>query len=77
MELMTESEFAIIPVAEYFISPDAFMVVYDPSQLAVALEYTWWMTVCHVRYGRHVTIYIDTVKSTLTFPQQIKLSWFW
>ncbi len=74
---MTENEFAIIPVAEYFIPPDAFMVVYDPSQLAVTLEYTWWMTVCRIRYGRHVAIYIDTAKSKLTFPQRVKLSWFW
>ncbi len=77
LELMTENEFAIIPVAEYFISPEAFMVVYDPSQLAVALEYTWWMTVCRIHYGKNVAIYVDTAKSNLTVPQRVKLPWFW
>ena len=62
LELMTEDEFAVIPVAEYCISPEAFMVVYDPSQLVVALEYTWWMTVCRIRYGKRIAIYIDTAK---------------
>ncbi len=77
LELMTESEFAIIPVAEYLISPDAYLVVYDPSQLKVALEYTWWMTVCRIDYGRNVAIYIDTAKSSLTLPQRVKIPWFW
>ncbi len=77
LELMTENEFAIIPVAEYFISPDAYLVVYDPAQLKVALEYTWWMTVCRIDYGRNVAIYIDTAKSSLTLPQRVKLPWFW
>ncbi len=77
LELMTENEFAIIPVAEYFISPDAYLVVYDPAQLKVALEYTWWMTVCRIDYGRDVAIYIDTAKSSLTLPQRVKLPWFW
>ena len=41
LRLMAENEFAMIPVAEYFISPEAFMEVHNPSQSAVALEYAW------------------------------------
>ncbi len=77
LELMTEGEFAVIPVAEYFISPDAYLLVYDPAQLKVALEYTWWMTVCRIDYGRDVGIYIDTAISGLTLPQRVKIPWFW
>ncbi len=77
LELMTEDEFAIIPIAEYFISPEAFLVVYDPSKLGVTIEYSWWMTACRVNYGKHVAIYIDTAKSSMTLPQRVRIPWFW
>ena len=67
---MTENEFTVIHVAEYFISPDAFMVVYNQSHLADALEYIWWMTVCRISCNKHVVIYIDTAKSKLTFHSE-------
>ncbi len=77
LELMTEDEFAIIPVAEYFIAPEAFLVVYDPSKLVVTIEYSWWMTACRISYGKHVAIYIDTAKSSMTLPQRVRIPWFW
>ena len=45
--------------------------------MKVGIEYTWWMTVCHINYGRDIAIYIDTAKSTMTLPQRVTIPWFW
>ena len=68
LELTTNDDHAVLPIIQYEVPLECFVILFEPDKLHVELESGVFMTTCKLEYG-DAKIYVDDQVTNLTLPK--------